>query len=246
MPFPLTKTTPTSNIGSSAGQLTQTIYETGPRYSSSGNPPPYFPPSGEQTPLASSFPESCKTPRIHHIYRKEVKQSIMGLWSVDPNMPAFTQSDDALPPEPNEGDNVHLESYHGSILANLNLVSDDERPTVSVIRASSHYGVVTIKIRERLNQRFHLNATSHDGDVSIHLPTDFDGPITWSNGTEGTTIFSPEIQRHLAYHSLESNGGKAFLTRRGVSTDAEESRGDAAMLGSQNGQIRISYVHEAF
>ncbi|KAG8876558.1 hypothetical protein FRB97_004111 [Tulasnella sp. 331] len=244
----INRTAHTNGIASSPSY--QTIYET-PRYSRR-DPSLHSPassyqvrslgrPSGGSLELVKSNAFISESPAVHHVHQAEVERSISGSWSIDPSVP-LPQSD-MLPPVPDEADSVHLESYNGSVSADLILTS--RKPTVSFIQASSHTGSVTIRILDRSNQRFYLKAGSHTGDVSIYLPIDFEGPVTWSNGTIGTTVFSPEVEARLLHYSLEANRGKAFLTRR----DHEERndaawRGDAIVLGSYSGQIRIAYAHE--
>lgn len=114
----------------------------------------------------------------------------------------------------------------------------------------------SLKLSRTTNQRIYLKCGSHNADVTVHIPYDFDGPVTWTNGPRGSTIFSPQVKARLTEFQPEGRRGKAFIARRttngrGSSSGSSATRnssgwsGDALVLGSHSGKINIVYTEEA-
>lgn len=98
----------------------------------------------------------------------------------------------------------------------------------------------------RVNQRICLKAGSYNGDVTVQIPDDFEGSITWTNGPRGSTIFSPDIQSRLQHVTQDSNRGKAFLLQDPLGHANEPGcEGDELIVSSVNGKIRISFTGSA-
>jgi len=248
--------------------------QAGSRGVPSSEPPPYSPPIRQPPSFnaPSTIPASnvgLSSARLHHVYINEQVESISGSWTIDPNVivPPST-----LPPAPHETDSLHVESQRGAVFATLRLISDT--PSISVLHASSQSGAVAVRIvsdvkeknehstehfrwfsnsplpeqLSRQNQRFYLKAGSHESDITVLVPSDFEGPVTWSNGPRGSTVFSPEVQKRLIPFSRESTRGKAFISDRIPPAMPQAERGwsgDALVLGSHEGRISVSFVGEA-
>jgi len=201
-------------------------------------PPPYTPPS----------PAEDVSPRFNHIYIQQRNHAISGEWTIDPNVRVPESLLHNLP-KGAERENLFLESHDYSVSIRLKLISDGPEPTRSTLRAASHDGTVTVKILSRANQRFRLSAESKDGHVSVWIPRDFEGPVTFTN-VDGTTRFSDAVSKRLAHFSTSGKGGKAFIGSWSTSgfeaTAGVEGRwmGDELVLGSNDGNVTVSYTDE--
>ncbi|KAG8864070.1 hypothetical protein FRB96_006943 [Tulasnella sp. 330] len=214
-----------------AGPSTQAA-QAPPSYDGSNYPPP---------------PNISATRRVNHICIKEQREDIKGEWTIDPNIRVPSSLVDQIQ-QAEAGANLVLESKNGSVAGKVRLISD--KPSKSIIHASSDAGSVVMKFPQRLNQRFYLKAHSRNGSVTARIPPDFEGPVTF-NTKNGSLKFSGRIQKSLIHFNRSEKAGKAFIGSRGAlgnddpEEDGEEAwDGDELVLSSERGNIRLEYADE--
>ncbi|KAG8864072.1 hypothetical protein FRB96_006945 [Tulasnella sp. 330] len=192
-------------------------------------------------------PNPSSTARVNHICIKEQSENIKGEWTIDPNVRVPSSLVSRIQPG-EAGQNLVLESKNGSVAGKVRLISD--KPSKSIIHASSHSGSVTMKFPQRFNQRFYLKAHSQNGNVTARIPPDFQGPVTFMT-KNGSLRFSDRVQQSLVHLSRSDKAGKAFIGTQGSlgfanvgEAGGESWHGDELVLSSENGTIRVEYVDE--
>ncbi|KAG9027490.1 hypothetical protein FRB95_007670 [Tulasnella sp. JGI-2019a] len=147
------------------------------------------------------------TMRVNILHIHEKHQPIIGAWIVDPGMhvPLGLLTDVKLK---KRMDNLNLYSRHKQIRAQLTLAS--ESPTKSFLTMETHHGPITVDIGTRTNQRFHLSATSKHGSVTVYLPRDFEGPISFRY-KKIPPQFSEELQPRMTLIGRDNTQGIAFV-----------------------------------
>lgn len=90
---------------------------------------------------------------------------------------------------------------------------------------------------------------AHNGSVTAWIPSDFEGPVTFST-KNGTLKFSDPVQRRVAHYSRSEKTGKAFIGDwstgyADIGDDVEAWSGDELILSSENGSIKIEYAEES-
>lgn len=101
----------------------------------------------------------------------------------------------------------------------------------------------------RQNQRFHLKAESSHGSVTVYIPLDFEGPLTYNTGDHGSIKFSEAIQQRLAHFGGPGGVHKAFIGSLEASgfadvDDDSEWTGDELYLSTTYGSIKVYYTSE--
>lgn len=216
----------------------------------SSSPPPAYTP-----------PQSVIARPVNNLYICESQTAIKGNWIVDPNI----VTPKLLMPEVPEGErleNLHLEGCYSSVKARLSLVSDTE--TKSYLYAGSTHGNVTIHIvsdasqgnedrhdflssqDHRLNQSFHLKLVNHYASITVYIPRDFRGPVSFENQM-GSTNFSEAVTQHLRHLGKQNGIGKVFIgdIKDFGEADSEPWQGDEMVIRNEYARIRVYYADEA-
>lgn len=102
----------------------------------------------------------------------------------------------------------------------------------------------------RQNQRFRLKAHSVNGSVTVFIPSDFEGPVTFST-LNGSTTFSQPIKKRLAHFGGADGTNKAFIGSvegsgfADLDKEGESAwRGDELELSSEYGSIKVYCAEE--
>jgi len=141
--------------------------------------------------------------------------------------------------------NLHVVSGEGRVDMDLTLVSDS--PCKSYIHAESHDSKVVVKILSRKNQRFSLTAKSNEGAVTVCIPPDFQGPISYTI-RDGHALLSDRIKQHMTPFSTVSGTRRAFIGDWSSSGYGEDSKvewqGDELVVSTDEGDIKLFYADE--
>ncbi|KAG8889832.1 hypothetical protein FRB98_002481 [Tulasnella sp. 332] len=216
-----------------------------PFASLSALPPAYY---TDDVPSLHSL-NSIPSKGTNFLYIVEKRGPIRGAWTVDPSIQV---PHGLLPQAKNKKkklDNLNLYCHHKQIHAILTLASDPAKPTKSFLTAHSHHGPVSVEIASRMNQSFHLTAKSKKGDVTIYLPRDFEGPVTFKfRGSD----FSPALLPKMTLFGRSDRYGTAFVgdwSKFGNGPRGKDGRyahwtGDELVVSAKKGLVRICYADE--
>ncbi|KAG8876550.1 hypothetical protein FRB97_004103, partial [Tulasnella sp. 331] len=194
----------------------------------------------------SSIDQNNNRP-VNCLYIREKREPIRGAWTIDPAI--------RIPPGLLAGvkskkrmDNLNLYSWE-QIQALLTLASGT--PTKSHLVVESHQGMVQVDIVSRLNQRFHLTASSKHGPATIYLPRDFEGPITFKYSTV-QPYFSEQLLARMTLFGRDNKQGTAFVGdwsqfgdgKRDKNGKYEHWNGDELVVSTRRYGARICYSDE--
>lgn len=144
---------------------------------------------------------------------------------------------------------LRLESTHGNVYADVTLVGNTDAETRSSKRNGrvrmqmlSTHGGITAKIHGQPNRPpFVLDAQSHNGEIRIHIPRDFHGPIIASY-RHGSVKFSDAISQQLITFGEIDNTRRSFLGDFSQWTDTGEGwTGDELVADVKHGNVKIHY-----
>ncbi|KAG8876551.1 hypothetical protein FRB97_004104 [Tulasnella sp. 331] len=210
--------------------------------SSSALPPAYTRDSGSISSI-----DLKNSMRVNFLHIQEKRESIKGVWTIDPTM-RIPQGLLSSIKANNRMDNLNLYSWQ-QIQTVLTLAS--ETLTGSNLVVESYYGMVLVDIVSRTNQRFHLNAASRDGPVTVYLPRDFEGPIAFrfasvqphfSDGvTARMTLISRDTKQATAFIGDCSEFPEEMPDKNGK---YENWKGDGLMISTRRCGAKICYSDE--
>ncbi|KAG8982913.1 hypothetical protein FRB93_007734 [Tulasnella sp. JGI-2019a] len=209
-------------------------------------PPSYDDATDGRRSVPAPSPSVDTRPRVNYICIKERNSSVRGEWSIDPRIKVPA----SLLAELDKGEervNLRLHSQNGSVSGVVRLVSD--QPTKSFLHASSQNGSVTMKVLPRGNNSFKLQMGSQNGRLLVQIPSDFEGPVTFTFG-HGSFTFSEAVERRLAHYNRADRRGKAFIGSwetsgyADIGDDEEAWNGDELELSAQNGSVRVEFAEE--
>lgn len=149
--------------------------------------------------------------------------------------------------------NVKLESTHGHVNADITLVDNTNTEIHSskmnskvTMQLRSTHGGITAKIHGELNRpSFVLYAQSINGEIRLHIPRNFHGPI-FVTYRHGFARFSDAINRHLTTFGEIDHTRRCFLGDFSQWTDTAEGwTGDELTVDVKHGNVKIHYDDDA-
>ncbi|KAG8910529.1 hypothetical protein FRC02_007136, partial [Tulasnella sp. 418] len=139
------------------------------------------------------------------------------------------------------------QSHNGSTTAEITLAPSGDSKGRALLEVASHNGSAWARVVSRQNQKFRLKATSHNGAVTIKLPDDFEGPVSFST-CNGCVRFSPRLQAKLVTFAKDRKAGKAFIgdwESAGYGDgDHVDWNGDELIVGTKNGSLYVGFNDE--
>ncbi|KAG8997343.1 hypothetical protein FRB94_007698 [Tulasnella sp. JGI-2019a] len=209
-----------------------------------------LPPAYTHNGHSASTIDTIHPMRANHLYISENRAPIKGSWTVDPSMHV---PQGLLPQVKNKKkklDNLNFYSHQKQVHATLTLAGGRE-PTKSFLSAQSKQGPVTVEITSRTNQRFHLTAVSKRSHVTVYIPRDFEGPITFKY-TKIPPHFSEGLLPQLTLFGRDNTQGTAFVgdwSKFGNGPKGKDGRydhwnGDELVVSAKRGLLRVCYTDE--
>ncbi|KAF8957380.1 hypothetical protein BDZ97DRAFT_1754077 [Flammula alnicola] len=212
-------------------------------------PPPTY--ASLQSSSSSSTSIVAKT--VNYVSITRLHSSVKETLIVDPSLfvPLFLRP----PLGPGETEetrkNLRLESTHGSVFADITLVNDTDnasdmhsstRNQRVVMQMKSTHGGITAKIHGAPNRSsFVLHAQSVNGEIRLHIPSTFHGPVIVSH-RHGSVRFSDGINRNLTTFGEVDSTRRCFLGDFSRWTDAGDGwAGDELMVDVRHGNVKIHY-----
>ncbi|KAG8982914.1 hypothetical protein FRB93_007735 [Tulasnella sp. JGI-2019a] len=203
------------------------------------SPPSYDDATGPRCPVPAPSPSVDTRPRVNYICINGQNNSVKGEWNMDPRINVPTSQ---LKGE--ERVNLRLLSQNGSVSGVVRLVSD--QPTKSFLHASTQNGSATMTVLSRGNNSFQLKMDTHNGCLLAQIPSDFEGPVTFTLGN-GSLTFSKAVERRLASYNPTDKRGKAFIGSRetsGYANTGDAWNGDELELSAHNGSVQVEFAEE--
>jgi len=204
----------------------------------------YAPQSPTEAPPSYASIASPSTQRVNHLYISDYDVAIKGTWHVDPNL----RIPPPMLPKVKDGermDNFHIETRDAITSVNLKLESDT--PTKSYLYVKSRDRRITVNIISRSNQRFHLTVKNRDSSITVLIPRDFYGPVSYIN-RDSSTIFSEAITHNLTPLGQQKQSGTAFIGQFEGSGYGKQMgelwRGDELALKNRDAKIWVYYADE--
>ncbi|KAG8855835.1 hypothetical protein FRB96_006657 [Tulasnella sp. 330] len=182
--------------------------------------------------------------RVNYIYINEKNRNVNGSWAIDPKVRLPGQLLPELP-SGEERVNLRINNANGSVSGELSLISDSDAPTQSSLHMRSQNGHVWVKIASRPNQRFCLNTHAESGNVIVYIPSDFEGPLTFTHMNSSLEL-SDEIKKRTKHITQSDTNGKAFIGNWDESrfSDKDAWNGDELSVSSKSGNIRVRFTDE--
>jgi len=144
--------------------------------------------------------------------------------------------------------NLRLESTHGDVYADVTLVDNSEIPLELasqqrnkrvIMSMQSTHGAITAKIHGSPNRTsFVLRAQSSNGNIFLHIPPTFQGPIIISY-RHGSVTFSDRVDQNLTTFGEADNTRRCFLGDFSEWDDA--CGGDEIIIDLRHGNVKIHY-----
>ncbi|KAF4616815.1 hypothetical protein D9613_008363 [Agrocybe pediades] len=149
--------------------------------------------------------------------------------------------------------NLKLESVHGHVHADIGLVDKVENEAsssktnkrVTMLIKSTHGGIITKIYGSPNRMSFVLHVQASSGDVRLHIPRTFHGPIIVSH-RHGSVRFSDGINQYLTTFGEVDNTRRCFLGDFSRWSDAGEGwTGDELVVDVRHGNVKIQYDDDA-
>ncbi|KAF8157121.1 hypothetical protein B0H34DRAFT_798433 [Crassisporium funariophilum] len=149
--------------------------------------------------------------------------------------------------------NLKLESTHGHVIADVTLVENTDAGSQSskrnrrvMMQLKSTHGGITAKIHGSPDRpSFVLDAHSVNGDIRIHIPNTFHGPVIVTH-RHGSVRFSDAINRNLTTFGEVNSTRRCFLGDFSRWTDANGGWiGDELDVNVRHGNVKIHYDDDA-
>jgi len=220
------------------------------------DPPLYSPALDDSSTAGSSYAVApALGKRVNHLYITEANFPVGGTWTVDSS---FRIPPSLLPPNSWNGDtldNLHLLSKNGSVTATIAVVGEpDSERARALLHTESHNGKVQVDIVSRRAKRFRLFAKSRNGPVTVSIPRNFFGPVSFAT-RNGKVLFSDDVQNSMMLFGRSAQVGKGFIGDFSCSGYGDETEGvgknakvkwdgDELDLASDNSSIRVSFADE--
>jgi len=207
---------------------------------------------------ASLQPPSSATPVVktaNYVSITRTHDSVRETLIIDPSLfvPVFLRPPLSSGETEETRNHLKLESTHGNVNADITLVekinteihSSKMNNRIRMQMRSTHGGV-TAKIHGQQNRfSFVLDAQSSSGDIRIHIPRNFRGPIIVTY-PHGYLRFSDDISHNLTTFGEIDNTRRCFLGDFSQWSDAGEGwSGDELMVDVKHGNVKIHYDDDA-
>jgi len=211
------------------------------------------PPTYASLQPSSSAASVVKTTNYVSITRTH--SSVRETLIIDPSLfiPLFLRPQLSLGETEETRKNVKLESTHGHVNADITLVDNTNTEIHSskmnskvTMQMRSTHGGITAKIHGELNRpSFVLCAQSINGEIRLHIPRNFHGPI-FVTYRHGFARFSDAINRHLTTFGEIDHTRRCFLGDFSQWTDTAEGwTGDELTVDVKHGNVKIHYDDDA-
>ncbi|CAA7268870.1 unnamed protein product [Cyclocybe aegerita] len=137
--------------------------------------------------------------------------------------------------------NVKLESTHGHVYADITLVGN-RKNTRAVMQMKSTHGGITAKIHgPPTRSAFVLHAQALNGEVRLHIPRNFHGPVVISH-RHGSVRFSDDISCELMTFGEVDSTRRCFLGDFSRWSDNSGGwTGDELVVEVKHGDVKIHY-----
>jgi len=215
----------------------------------SQEPPPTY---------ASLQPSSSATSVVktaNYVSITRTHSSVTETLIIDPSLfiPLFLRPQLSLGETEETRKNVKLESTHGHVNADITLAENTNTEIHSskmnskvTMQMRSTHGGITAKIHGELNRpSFVLYAQSINGEIRLHIPRNFHGPI-FVTYRHGFARFSDAINRHLTTFGEIDHTRRCFLGDFSQWTDTVEGwTGDELTVDVKHGNVKIHYDDDA-
>jgi len=187
---------------------------------------------------------------VNYVSISRLHSSIKETLTIDPSVvvPPFLRPP-LLPGETEDTrQNLRLESTHGDVYADVTLVENSENPLEItspqrnkrvIMSMETTHGAVTAKIHGPPNRTsFFLRAQSSYGNIFLHIPPTFQGPITISH-RHGSVRLSDRVDQNLTTFGEVDNTRRCFL---GDFSEWDDSCcGDELVIDVRHGNVNIHY-----
>ncbi|KAJ7579174.1 hypothetical protein C8J56DRAFT_965009 [Mycena floridula] len=168
--------------------------------------------------------------------------AIKSSFTVDPwvQIPVALESDES--PDLPRYRNLHIETQHGPISADITLVP---RPQRANLWLRSNHGSVEVLLRRSTTVAppFYLNAFSSHGRVVIYLPRTFCGHIV-AKSSHGSTKCSEAVKSARTSVSNIDGVKKYFVGNITTFWNSQDQQGDDIVVQAHHGSIRIFFIDE--
>jgi len=207
------------------------------------------PPTYASLQPSSSADSVVKT--VNYVSITRVHNSVRETLIIDPSLfiPPFLRPPLSLGETEGTRKNLRLESTHGHVNADITLVqntntdahSSKRNVRVTMAMRSTHGGI-TAKIHGPSNRTsFVLHAQSDNGDIRLHIPRNFQGPLLVAY-RHGFARFSDAINQNLTTFGEIDYTRRCFLGDFSQWTDAGEGwTGDELTVDVRHGNVKIHY-----
>jgi hypothetical protein len=197
------------------------------------------------------------TKTVNYVSITRVHSSVKETLIIDPSLfvPLFLRPPLASGETEETRKNLRLESTHGHVHADITLIEDtDNSNEISsskrnkrvVMHMKTTHGGITAKIHGPPNRSsFVLFAQSVNGEIRLHIPRTFHGPLIVSH-RHGFVRFSDAISRDLTTFGEADSTRRCFLGDFSQWTDARDGwTGDELVVDVKHGNVKIHYDDDA-
>jgi len=203
---------------------------------------------------ASLQPSSSVARTVNYVSITRTHSSVRETLIIDPSLfiPPFLRPPLTSGEKEETRKNLRLESTHGHVYADVTLVentntdihSSQRNNRVTMLMRSTHGGI-TAKIHGQHDRpSFSLYAQSINGEMRLHLPRNFHGPI-FVTYRHGFVKFSDAISQHLTTFGEADNTRRCFLGDFSQWTDNTTWTGDELTVEVKHGNVKIHYDDDA-
>jgi len=196
-----------------------------------------------------SSPEGLNPTNYVTIMRKH--EAIKADFVIDPSLRI---PDALLPPLPsgqNDRNNLHLESYHGSIKTEVHVMPPSrpppsDQPRRTTLMMKTEHGAILAKLHVATGIRppIHLSAINKHGSIKIYIPRSFVGLVSVTKGN-GCVKFSDNLQKKLTAFGEAKQTQKYFVGNLAEWSNIEgEWDGDEIGVENKHGAVKIHYTED--
>jgi len=181
-----------------------------------------------------------------------IHSSVREILIIDPSLfvPVFLRPPLTVGETEETRKNLKLESTHGHVNADVTLVENTNTEMVSSSKSNSRvkmqmrstHGGITARIHGQPNRvSFVLDAKSINGEMRLHIPRNFHGPIIVTY-RHGSLRFSDAISRNLTLFGEVDNTRHCFLGDFSQWSEGGEGWvGDELFADVKHGNVKIHY-----
>ncbi|PPQ78269.1 hypothetical protein CVT25_011728 [Psilocybe cyanescens] len=214
-------------------------------------PPPTYA-SLQSSPSSSAL--VAKT--VNYVSITRTHTSVKEILILDPSVfvPVFLRPPLASGETEETRKNLRLEATHGHVHADITLIGNGDSANESsakrnkriLMNMKSTHGGITAKIHGAPDRSsFCLHAQAVNGDIRLHIPRTFHGPLIVSH-RHGFVRFSEAVDRNLTTFGEVDSTRRCFLGDFSRWTDAGNGwSGDELVVDVRHGNVKIHYDDDA-